>query len=111
MTTQVNFKLAKSIQDKGFEETTQKWYSTEGNHYYQDEFSNNRGSVPSYCCEAPTIADVVDWFYKKYEIWISVTGNPISGFSWYAANNKGHEYGSPIEAYEAAIKYVLENLI
>jgi hypothetical protein len=76
---------------------------------------------------APTIAEVVMWLYEKHGIWIKV--------NWYNKNNnnifwsytveKIAQYpepidytpqnstntNSPIEAYEAAIKYTLNNLI
>ena len=134
MTTVVNFELAKLLKEKGFEETSQKWYSTEGSHYYQDEFSNNRGSVPSYCCEAPTIAEIVMWLYEKHGIWISVdwmsrTKPYNSGFYCHLrGTNKylnqdnfivindtlepGYEvFNLPTKAYEAAIEYTLKELI
>lgn len=68
---------------------------------------------------APTIAEVVMWLYEKYGIWISVTKDwdvgKCLGFESIIDTNDGiintETYNSPTEAYEAAIKYVLENLI
>jgi hypothetical protein len=82
------------------------------------------------------IVEVVSWLYEKHGIWISVTYNPehknwdynydninwtkeefdnklkkdIEGFLESVLNPKP-KFNSPIEAYEAAIEYVLKNLI
>ena len=90
---------------------------------------------------APTIAEVVMWLYEKYGIWIAVNRVVIGSDEWdydYIISYLPREYefekrrsnhlveiqsfkegvGSyhgawytPTEAYEAAIKYTLENLI
>lgn len=65
-----------------------------------------------------TIAEVVMWLYETHGIWITVTS--ISQESWQChMTRKGDSLGkcyledfyNPTEAYEAAIKYTLENLI
>lgn len=83
-----------------------------------------------YLCAAPTIAEVVMWLYEKYGIWINAN---VSAFSINTVTGEGeifldytiyspeglyiHEedenkvFNSPTEAYEAAIKYTLNNLI
>lgn len=72
MNIPVSFELSKLLKEKGFDDVCQKWYSTGGGIYFQDEFENNRGFTPTYKCEAPTIAEVVMWLYEKHGIWIVV---------------------------------------
>ena len=67
---------------------------------------------------APTIADVIMWLYEKHEIWIYpililenrkfvINIDKIEPkFQWQL-----ELFDSPTKAYEAAILYVLENLI
>jgi hypothetical protein len=109
MNTPVNFKLAKLLKEKGFDEVCQKWYSVEGGLYYQDEFDNNRGFIPVCECEAPTIAEVVMWLYEKHGIWISVYRVDDSTIFRHCFSNV--DFNTPTEAYEAAIEYTLNNLI
>lgn len=116
MNTPVNFKLAKLLKEKGFDEVCQKWYSVEGGLYYQDEFDNNRGFIPVCECEAPTIAEVVTWLYEKHGIWIYIK----QGYKWEwyietVANHPELKYydgleDSPTKAYETAIKYTLKKI-
>ena len=70
---------------------------------------------------APTISEVVMWLYEEHGIWTVVNVN-IMG-SWYFEHFDLKEkrnaefkptdthYDSPTEAYEAAIKYTLKNLL
>ena len=77
-------------------------------------------------CSAPTIAEVVMWLYDTHNLWITV--DPPNGkrkttwnyFVWgdiklhSASSQLMHEnsgYLEPNKAYEAAIKYTLENII
>ena len=77
---------------------------------------------------SPTIADVVMWLYEKHKIWIYVTifqtETQFYCQSWIEIPYKeticlktgkiSHTpsaFNSPAEAYEAAIKYTLKNLI
>lgn len=88
-------------------------------------------------CSAPTISEVIMWFYEKCGVWISVsTGMEVQSdfrkvikgtfsFSYHInqATEKGFiknynksiilndGYKSPTEAYSAAIEYTLRNLI
>lgn len=130
MNKEVSFPIAKLLKEKGLDEVSQKWYSVEGSPYYQDELDNHRGFIPAYECEAPTIADVVMWFYEKHRIWIWVgcreledgTNKTIfipQGRTIPSTKKDGFVVdiipytpkGSPTEAYEAAIEYTLNNLI
>ena len=90
-----------------------------------DESYDNEGKV--YSCyitlnefeNKPTVAKVVSWFYKKHDIWISVDREPESGVFFFSVDknkgdfffDKGDDFNSPTEAYEAAFEYALENLI
>lgn len=64
----------------------------------------------------PTIAEVVMWLYEKHGIWISAD---FDSKVWYQVITVSKDcnrilqgdHDSPTEAYEAAIKYTLENLI
>lgn len=85
---------------------------------------------------APVIGEVVMWLHEKHEIWITVNYNPnhkiwdynYDNVNWTKEefNNKlkqdidkiinntfnpKDKFDSPTEAYEAAIEYVLKNLI
>lgn len=96
MTTPVDFTTAKLLKEKGFDE---QWNI----HMY-----------------TPTIAEVVMWLYEKHEIWISVVRNDTKDLfnyviTWHNGicenESRGKGYQIPTEAYEAAIKYTLENII
>ena len=131
MITPVNFKLAKLLKEKGFNEVCQKWYSVEGGLYYQDEFDNNRGFIPVCECEAPTIAEVVMWLLESYKIYIHISPHGqeedlLEDCRWWFSVYKNklynlvggskvtkdiEDFGSLTEAYEAAIEYTLKNLL
>ena len=115
----VKFQIAKLLKEKGFEQNPMKYVNqatTEGTLVF------------------PTIAEVVMWLYEKYGIWVEVTtnNNPQVRKEFVSFNarvihrdrnikfrvlmntqiNKYTEpFNSPTEAYEAAIEYVLNNLI
>jgi hypothetical protein len=74
---------------------------------------------------APTIGDVIEWFYAKHGLWIncmymgfelkyswSVDVITTFGSNWDSFGEEGDTfYYSPIEGYEAAINYCLNELI
>lgn len=66
---------------------------------------------------APTIAEVVMWLYKRYKIWISVyeykdhAADANDDDVFRTSYTKIKEFNCPIQAYEAAIKHVLNELI
>ena len=93
-------------------------------------FGCNKSSDYFETFSAPTIADVIDWIYTKYGIWIKVdvaskdfwhpsvinikNGNFLvhpSFVSQKFIEKNGRIFNSPTEAYESAINYVLNNLI
>ena len=111
MNTPVSFELAKLLKEKG----------------YPFEFITV-GELKEVPLNIPTIAEVVMWLYEKHGIWIVV--NPHKGKNnlgeffmefdpevWSFTNECVFHntellyFNSPTEAYEAAIKYCLTNLI
>ena len=109
-------------------------------HNIKDAFEEKDYKIED-CYNAPTIAEVVMWLYEKHGIWIAVNRVVIGSDEWdysYIISYLPKEYefekrrskhlveiqsfkegvGSyhgawytPTEAYEAAIKYTLNNLI
>lgn len=118
MNTSVNFELAKLLKEKGFDEFTKTWRQ-HGNGISGDvegkrDYYNRKGDVYT---ALPTISEVVMWLYDKHKLWIYVKQGYI--WEWYIETienkpevkyNDGLE-NSPTEAYEAAIEYVLKNLL
>lgn len=128
MNTIVNFDLAKPLKGKGFNEPCNDAYNSRGCKYsdgWCEYIDDNDIGVPFRSSElkendvaAPTIADVVMWFYKEHEIWIGVNQYARTGFYSMTTGNttdgqpiRSHIYDTPSEAYETAIKYVLNNLL
>ena len=96
--------------------------------YFQNNSKSDFTSEMWYMCSSPTIAEVVMWLYEKHGIWIVINphkgeddlGKPFMEFDpevWSFTNKcilhntKLLYFNSPIEAYEAAIEYVLNNLV
>ena len=125
MNTHVNFEISKLLKEKGYDETTQLIYMT--NHTSEVLFENINGLKHSDgnnpFCSAPTIAEAVMWLYEKHNIWIYVWKSDINmTFTLWLQllNVRGSSpikvpllkiFHTPTEAYEAAITYVLSNLI
>lgn len=121
----VDFTTAKLLKEKGFDKPCT-------HHLVDDKSIINFGSrrtskdilenldEGTKLLAIPTIAEVVMWVYEKYGAWIEVrkyTRNGLRCFSPYIDNTPVkkdvffNDYDSPTEAYEAAIFYVLSNLI
>jgi len=144
MNRPVNFELAKLLKEKGFEQENPGYEDHKYSFYaikdfdndWRDSFSKRRegelldGYYLAPLTEkrenvviiAPTITEVIMWFYEKHGIWI--VSLPVSKNKWYfeilynykkdigwVCMNDSTESNSPSEAYEAAIKYTLNNLI
>lgn len=130
MTTPISFELAKLLKEKGFDKPITNYYS--GLNLYTDELRFNYndktiGDSPMHkrnagLYSAPTIAEVVCWIYSKYDIWVSILCDvgydTLFTYKLYSTKmdsehciKNGDRYDSPTEAYEAAIEYVLKNLI
>jgi hypothetical protein len=112
MKTPVKFELAKLLKEKGFDKRSEPYrYNKFGETTLLEGIN------------APTIAEVVMWLYEKHGIWIDVSLNQFSkpnDLQWmysivftkdctYSYSPKS--YDSPTEAYDAAIEYVLNNLL
>ena len=145
MTTNVSFETAKLLKEKGFDTPTLDCYNLNGllfsngwceyvadDHEFDGLIYANKLKEKDVL--APTIAEVVMWFYENHEIWISSiprlsswifeiqeikTGNNSSliDIDFYGSNDYLKSKGvptimqSPIEAYEAAIVYALTNIV
>lgn len=117
MNTPVSFEVAKIVLNKGFDkECNQYWNLIEYGEEWIVEDRINMDSVDF--MYAPTISDMVMWLYEKYGIWISVYMLDKGEFHWETEFNSEdigsrypNYYKTPAEAYEAAIDYVLNNLI
>lgn len=116
MNTPITFEIAKLLKEKRFDERSEPYrYNSYG------ELTLLEG------INAPAIADVIMWLYKKHGIWVQASisrygifycnilkkenirslDNPIS----WETQAQLNDFNSPTEAYEAAIEYVLNNLI
>lgn len=116
MHTPVKFSLAKLLKEKGFDKDCRHFYEDEDlkeAFYYRN---HNDSSVTVH--SAPTIAEVVMWFYEKHGIWITVDYS-LGHFSPFI-KRQGKKaipikhwnfFSTPTEAYEAAIESTLKNLI
>ena len=125
MNTPVSFEIAKLLKEKGFDIPCWSYYSSlnlytfelgDWNNHTIGDTSMHKRNAGYY--SAPTIAEVVMWLYEKHEIWIYpililenrkfvINIDKIEPkFQWQI-----ELFDSPTKAYEAAILYVLENLI
>lgn len=136
MNKEVSFKLALLLDEKKFGEynLTEYHYNRE-DYYRQGKLCIEKGhllhnedypyNVYNGQLNAPTIAEVLMWLYEKHGVWINVDVDINGKFRHivrkYNSNDKAWEViksftiseycNSPTEAYEAAIKYTLENLV
>ena len=124
MTTSVSFELAKALKEKGFDRKCASFYDLISSNQIDGAPLGNY-NLTKQSVSIPTIATVVMWLYEKHKIWIGVTPKPYSHFlthwRWehmstdYSTRNCGWkkvtDYMTPTEAYEAAILYILNNLI
>ena len=139
MNKEVNFEIAKLLQEKGFDEPCShaykevespvlyihrdKKYNNSFKKEWQDSVRKNshmdNAVIKRY--SAPTISEVVMWLYEKHGIWIYIMQSTARlGFRCFIQRLKilgevdiqnDEKYSSPTEAYEAAILYTLNNLI
>jgi hypothetical protein len=137
MNTPVNFEIAKLLKEKGFDVPI-RTYRLEGKYFdfvyegFEDDYwGDNKvvnwnqdiiGIKPfKGFVSAPTISEVIMWLYEKHEIWIYPCQSTARlGFRCFIQRlnilgeidiQNDEKYNNPIEAYEAAIKYCLTNLI
>lgn len=121
MNTPVSFLLAKLLKEKGFEQELYPCYGSDGEIHTAAYFLVKE--TESYF--APNIANVVMWLYEKHGIWMFT--DRTNNWFWTIQKSTGenihqedlpitekficHGFNSPTEAYEAAIKHTLDNLI
>ena len=127
MTTPVNSEIAKLLKEKGFDEPVNYYFADNGRkEHFQEKYKANYNSSVSVglTLSRPTIAEVVMWLYEKHGIWIYVNeehrpyiikeGKNLNyQGKVFRIENENYKYSwiLPTEAYEAAIEYVLTNLI
>ena len=141
MNTPVSSPIAKLLKEKGFNLKVINFYDYErlstpfDKQRQVDGLINynpiNWNSIKEHYTSAPTIADVWMWLYEKRGIWITINMMTLNGVIKFwcqyfkiqklpqSKNNFFIElpreiegnYNSLTEAYEAAIKYTLNNLI
>lgn len=133
MNTPVSFPIAKLLKEKGFERNvgySKPYYNHLGElngdvtEYVRAQI-HDEDTTPFETTPVPTIAEVVMWLYEKHGIWIF--SDRTNKWFW-TIEKPNSEYihqedlplteksiyngfDSPTEAYEAAIKYTLNNLI
>ena len=126
MNTPVSFEIAKLLKEKGFNEEVKPFYNgLKNNELIISDLIGTSNNLP-YWYPAPTIAEVVMWLYEKHNIWIYVDSHEFGKWCYNYKFNRPHklsskitengqfgldDYNTPTEAYENAIKFVLENLI
>lgn len=131
MNTHVNFEIAKLLKEKGFNEPCFDAYNIQGMKFsngWLEYIADNDIELPFTKKDlnpqdtlAPTITEVVMWLYEKYGVWICVDmvfGDDQTGF-WYCIRQskedditiQSEEYETSSEAFEAAIKHVLEKIV
>ncbi len=135
MNIEVNFTLAKLLKEKEFEGNYSYFYTSPNSKMFGiDEHHRHYPIINTpkklytlgenvalnieNVYPAPTIAEVVMWIYKKYNIWISVDLDLSNTQMFDYEIQKKHflklsekHFESPTLAYNAAIEYVLTNLI
>lgn len=133
MNTLVSLPLAKLLKEKGFNKRCTAFYDLTSNTQIDNAppcyYNLTKQSV-----SLPIIAEVVMWLYQNHDVWISLFPDSSSGYrlamrkmsvhlfifknglnvqTETLRNNKKDiaYFVSPVKAYEAAIKYALQNLL
>ena len=115
----VSFEIAKLLKEKGFRSKSEGLYDGSGELLY---YTHSNNEMQRFRYEAPTVAVVVMWLYEKHRIWIAVNMDLVGrwyydayiikdGLPNHNTYKKIDRFNSPTEAYEAAIEYILNNLI
>lgn len=113
MNTTVNLETKQLLFDKGwkyelgFDETGRK---------VKNSLAEQRWNEGDLTYVDITIAEVLMWLYKKHDVWIGVTrykdhGDDVNDPYYFTPDYGRHIYKTPTKAYEARIKFTLENLI
>ena len=120
MTSDVSFEISKLLKEKGFEDMIKSY---DGSGKEVNVSLVVRKHVPTQMFyPRPTITEVVMWLYEKYDIWANIVCS-IGSFNVYTIETRTKSksldigslcytnYDTPGEAYLAAIKHILINLI
>jgi hypothetical protein len=123
MNVPVSYPSCKLLVENGFDEKCSKYYEIGKSScvinlltpYQNSNF--DRDLYPNADILAPTISEAVMWLYNNYGIWIEVV-QINSFFKFYFVNKikdrtkpRNGDFNSPTEAYQEAIKFVLEKVI
>ena len=137
MNTPISFEIAKLLKEKGFEQNHEVGIICRIQNTVNKNYEKTRAIKQSDLDNLwsvfneiyPTIAEVIMWLYEKHRIWATVytmdkwlpNGNDREQLFDYSLKQmklglidipkKPEEFNSPTEAYEAAIDYILKNLI
>ena len=122
LSKEVSFELAKLLFEKNYDENTKFGYNGvyEPHHLNLIEFGSlqRNSELIKGVYSAPTIAEVIDWIFDKYRISIYYNYDHFSrkfiprAFTTLKHNEISlNSVKSPLQAYEEAIKYILENLV
>ena len=118
--TYCSFKVAKLLKEKGFDEDCYQKYDDTGYLSLNNVgYINSEKPSEDFYALAPTQQMAMTWLREVHKIHIVIGWLPNSKlfFTHICDMNSGypkrnpHEYTSYEEAVEAALKYVLENLI
>ena len=137
MTEPVSFELAELLKEKGFEvpHPVAEHWDIGGKQYvikpYEEGYDELHSEYPpddaNFLGSAPTIAEVIMWLYEKHSLWLLAIPTVTGHFAYKIVDVQldpentierppykdvsAEDYNSPTEAYSAAIKYTLKNLI
>ena len=128
MNKPISYPLAKLLKEKGFDEEAivNVYHPSDQTRAYPKEYIKEGDYIL-----APILADVIMWLYEKHQIWVSVHLEKCRSYVGYDFNfelvndyartiseqEKAYKalgetvFNSPTEAYEAAIEYILTELI
>ena len=121
LSKEVSFKINQLLYDKGWR---YELGVDETGHKVKNSLAEQRWNEGDLTYVDITIAEVIDWLYEKHGIWIMVkpyNDKELSQTLWenniidisddYNDYSDYTFYHLPAEAYEAAIKYTLNNPI
>lgn len=123
-----SFEIAKLLKEKGFDNPCTSMYSNRNNgetwyHYFINGISTKKDEAD---CWKPTIQKAVEWLRINFNVWISIQIGHDENNIWYNAYlekvEKSYDFTSinndtdlggdtPQQAYEAALLYVLKEVI
>ena len=121
----VSFEVAKLLKEKGFNEPIWTRYEDDNEVIFGDKYDWNNSPMSQ--TSAPTLQMAMKWLREEKDVLIyvypvidlTVKSNNTFFWEWDGKKKRHdaphigdkHNYESPEQAVEAALKYVLENLI